>query len=88
MRGYVMDNTFIQGRIDATKLQIVAYEDATLALAGGVQSYTLDTGQSRQTVTKLDLYAMQKTIESLYNRCTTLEARLNGSGTVIVRPAW
>lgn len=83
-----MDRTFIQGRIDATKLQIVAYEDAALALAGGVQSYTLDTGQSRQQVTKLDLADIQKTIESLYNRCATLEARLNGSGTLKVVPAW
>jgi hypothetical protein len=83
-----MDRTFIQGRIDATKLQIVAYEDAALALAGGVQSYTLDTGQSRQQVTKLDLADIQKTIESLYNRCATLEARLNGSGTLTVVPAW
>lgn len=84
-----MDRAFLQARIDATKLQIVAYEDASLALGtGGVQSYTLDTGQSRQTVTKLDLAWMQKTIDSLYNRCATLEARLNGSGTVMVRPAW
>lgn len=82
-----MDRSFIQGRIAATKLQIVAYEDAALALAGGVQSYTLDTGQSRQQVTKLDLGAIQKTIESLYNRCATLEARLSG-GTVTVIPAW
>ena len=82
-----MDRSFIQGRIDATKLQIVAYEDAALALAGGVQSYTLDTGQSRQQVTKLDLDAIQKTIESLYNRCATLAARLNG-GTLTVIPAW
>lgn len=83
-----MDRSFIQGRIDATKLQIVAYEDAALALAAGVQSYTLDTGQSRQTVTKLDLSAIQKNIDSLYNRCTTLGARLNGGGTVTVKPAW
>lgn len=67
---------------------IVAYEDAATALASGVQSYTLDTGQSRQTVTKLDLVALQRTINSLYNRCVTLEARLNGSGTVTVGPAW
>jgi len=83
-----MDRTFIQARIDATKLQIVAYEDAALALASGVQSYTLDTGQSRQTVNKLDLSAINKTIDSLYNRCATLEARLNGSGTLTARPAW
>lgn len=84
-----MDREFIQARIDATKAQIIAYEDAALALAtGGVQSYTLDTGQSRQTVTRLDLEWIQKTIDGLYNRCATLEARLNGSGTVNVRPVW
>lgn len=83
-----MDRVFIQDRITATKAQIVVYEDAATALATGVQSYTLDTGQSRQTVTKLDISALQKTIDSLYNRCATLEARLNGSGTVTTRPAW
>ena len=43
-----MDAAFLQARIDATKAQIIAYEDAATALAGGgVQSYTLDTGQTR-----------------------------------------
>jgi len=84
-----MDATFLQARIDATKAQMIAYEDAATALAsGGVQSYTLDTGQSRQTVTRLDLDNLQKTIGSLYNRLATLEARLNGSGTITARPAW
>ena len=84
-----MDSTFIQARIDATKLQIVAYEDAALALGtGGVQSYELDTGQSRQRVTKTDLPDIQKTIDGLYNRCATLEARLNGSGVIAGLPAW
>jgi hypothetical protein len=83
-----MDAAFIQERIDATKAQIVAYEDAATALASGVQSYTLDTGQSRQTVTKLDMRGIQLTLDQLYNRCATLEARLNGSGTVTARPAW
>lgn len=84
-----MDAAFLQDRITATKAQIVAYEDAALALGtGGAQSYTLDTGQTRQTVTKLDLPAIQRAIDSLYNRCATLEARLNGSGTITARPAW
>ncbi len=83
-----MDRAFIQGRIDATRAQIIAYEAATLALGtGGIQSYKLDTGQSVQTVTRLDLTQLNKTIDGLYNRCATLEARLNG-GTVTVRPAW
>lgn len=83
-----MNRDFIQDRIDATKAQIVVYENAILALGtGGIQSYKMDTGQSVQTVTKLDLIQLNKTIDSLYNRCATLEARLNG-GAVIVRPAW
>lgn len=83
-----MDRAFIQARIDAIKLMIVAYETAADALAAGVQSYTLDTGQTRQTVTKLDLVALQNTIDGLYNRCATLEARRNGSGVLTVRPGW
>lgn len=84
-----MDAAFIQSRITATKAQIVAHEDAATALAtGGIQSYTLDTGQTRQTVTRMDLSSIQKTIDSLYNRCATLEARLNGSGVITARPAW
>lgn len=84
-----MDKTFLQARLDATKLQIVAYEDAALALAdNGIQSYILDTGQTRTNVTKLDLEWIQKTIDTLYNRCATLDSRLNNSGTTTVVPAW
>jgi len=84
-----MKKEFIQKRIDATKLQIVAYEDAALALSvGNVQGYEFETGQTRQRVTKLDLPAIQRTIDSLYNRCTMLEARLNGSGVIIGKPSW
>ena len=84
-----MDSSFIQERIDATKKQIVAFEDAISALASGaIQSYTLDTGQSRQTVTKVNLTELRKAVDSLYNRCATLEARRNGSGTVTQGPGW
>lgn len=83
-----MDSEFLQQRIEATKALIVAYEDAVTALTtGGVQSYTLDTGQSRQTVTRLEIATLQRNIDSLYNRLVTLQARLNG-GAVSVRPAW
>ena len=82
-----MGCSFTQGRIDATRLQIIAYEDAALALGSGVQSYTLDTCQSQQTVTKLNLTSIQRTIDTLYNRCAMLEARMHG-GSVTVRPAW
>ena len=84
-----MNSQFLQDRITATQNQIIAYEAAIDALvAGGAQNYMLDTGQSRQSVTKLDLGTLQRNLNSLYNRCATLEARLNGSGTVTTRPAW
>lgn len=84
-----MDAVFLQERITATKAQIVAYENAVLALgtAGGVQSYTIDTGQTRQTVTRADLPQLNKMIDSLMNRLATLQARLNGNQTMVI-PAW
>lgn len=84
-----MDVAFIKERITATKALIVTYEDALLAITtGGAESYTLDTGQSRQTVTKLDIAKLNKSLDTLYNRCATLEARLTGSGSTTMRPAW
>ena len=80
---------FLSDRSAVIKAQIVAYEDAITAIvSGGAQSYSLDTGQSRQSVTKLDVSRLQSDLDGLYNRLVTLEARLNGSGTVTARPAW
>lgn len=76
-----MDRDFILERIENAKSQIVAWEDASIALAGGAQSYTLDTGQGRQTVTRTDLSTINRVIDSLFNRIATLEARLTGSGS-------
>lgn len=84
-----MNQAFLQDRINATQTDIVATEAAVLALTtGGVASYTLDTSQSNQMVTKLNLTGLQTALGSLYNRLATLEARRNGTGTVTVRAAW
>jgi len=84
-----MDRAFIQERITVTKALIVEYETAVteLGIQGGIQSYTLDTGQSRQTVTRADIPALNRMLDSLYNRLATFEARLKG-GTTTARPAW
>jgi len=83
-----MDTAFIQARIDATELAIVAYEDAITALGtSNIQSYELDTGQDRQRVTRADVKDLNAVLDSLMNRLTTYEARLNG-GSVTVRPGW
>lgn len=84
-----MNPAFIQARINATKAAIEAAEDAELALVGGgIQSYTLDTGQTRQTVTKANITELRNYIDALYNRCATLEARLTGGGVVNVGPRY
>jgi hypothetical protein len=83
-----MGREFLKERITATKLQIVAYEGAVDALASGVQSYSLNTGQSQQSVTRSNLGEINRTLDSLYNRLVTLEARLTGNGVTRIRPAW
>jgi hypothetical protein len=82
------DREWLEARLAKTEELIVAYEDAILALSTGtVQSYSLDTGQTRQTVTKQQLSQIKNTLDSLENRRAVLRAQL-GCGTVNVRPAY
>ncbi len=67
---------------------IDSYEAAMLDLGNSsIQSYTLDTGQNRQTVVKMNLTEMRRAVDQLYNRLATLEARLFGAGTMSA-PLW
>lgn len=81
------DTTWIQARITATKALIVAYEAAVLALSTGAESYQLDTGQSRQYVTKAQLGSLRTTLSELETRLSTLQQKI-GRGRFNVRPAW
>jgi len=81
-----IDSTYLQARIDARVAEIAAYDAAILALGTtGVQSYTLDTGQTRTVVTRANLTELRNARNSLENDLETLCARKNG-GTVTVRP--
>jgi hypothetical protein len=83
----VIDAEWLDARIARTKELIVAYEDAIEAIAGGAQSYSLDTGQTRQTVTKANLSEIRNALSHLENRLSTLDARRNGAG-FISRPGF
>lgn len=84
-----MDRDFLLARIAFVKSAIIAYESAILALqSGGVQSYTIDTGQTKQSVTKQDLSSVQGTYNSMLNTLQTLEVLLNGSGVFYGRPVY
>jgi len=83
------DYQYLTERIAAVEASIAQYEEAELALVtGGVQTYSLDTGQSRQSVTKLNLTEVRRGLDSLMNRRQTLLARRDGCGSVIAGPAW
>lgn len=87
--GSEMDQSFWLDQLTAAKAMVVAYNAAILALAtGNILSYTLDTSQSRQTVTRNDLASLRATRDALLNEVATLEARLYGCGTVTAAPAW
>lgn len=83
-----MDRDFVQQRITAAKALLLVYDAALNAIStGGAQSYTMDTGQTKQTVTKIDIGRLNDMISSLENRIATLEARLHGGSTLVV-PCW
>jgi hypothetical protein len=81
------DAAFWQARLTAVEAQIVAYEAAVLALGSGVQSYELNTGQTTQRVTKVDLVRLSNLLDGLMNRRQTIRALLCGGSTNVV-PSW
>jgi hypothetical protein len=85
-----ISSDFLQDRIDATEAQIIALETAitTFISTGLTQSYTLDTGQTRQTVTNSTLSEAELLLESLYNRLANLNNRRNGCGVLHVIPGF
>ncbi len=84
-----LDNTYLDEQITRTKALIDAYYAAELAItAGQMQSYTLNTGQTTQSVTQSNLAVLSSAIDTLYKRLETLCQRRYGTGTVVGRPAW
>ena len=75
-----IDTAWLDARIAKTKTMIVAYEDATEALAvNRMASYRLDTGQTAQTVTALDLGSLRLELDRLEDRLETLYALRDGA---------
>lgn len=85
----VVTAEWLQSRITATKAMIEEYESAVIALSTGtVKSYTLNTGQTTQSVTKKDVSRLQADIDSMYGRLDYWDMRLNGGGpSIYVRGA-
>lgn len=87
-----MKLSVIESQITAYEAQIAAYNAAILALtaANGVQSYSLNTGQSTQSVTRTDLPSLQESLSKLlaaYQDMCALYKNIKGN-SVVVRPAF
>jgi hypothetical protein len=82
------DAEWLSDRIAAKKAAILALDAAITAVAGGAQSYSLDTGQTRQVVTRANLSEIRNMVRALESDLSTLQMRLNGCGRFQVRPGW
>lgn len=83
-----MSNEFITQQITRTQTQITLLQDAIDFLyANPHKSYTLDTGQSKQTVSREELESLQRQVDILLGRLTALEARCNG-GAIKINPCF
>lgn len=82
------ETTWLEARLTKTEALIEAYEDAILALATGAQTYSLDTGQSRQTVTKAQLSQLRNALAELENRRAALQSRLHGTARIHITPGF
>ncbi len=77
-----MSSGYLENKITVVEGQIDSAEEALLALTNKtVQSYTVDTGQTRSTFTRLNLSELSTLIDSLYNRRATLLSRCTGLGS-------
>ena len=84
-----MASQFEIDRLAKTEALITLYEDAVTALmADPTLQYTLDTGQTRTTVTKVDVVRLTNILDRLYLRYDIYYARVHGTAASIVRPLW
>lgn len=81
---------FLCQQIPALEASILSYQEAIAAVtaANGVKEYMLDTGQTKQRVTREDLNYMNTALDDLYNRHAVLTARCTGNGVMTGRPAF
>lgn len=85
-----MSDSFLCGLISDIEANIKAAMTASLELStDAIESYTFNTGQTVQTVTKANLKDLQAYIDSLLARRDTLRQRCGlDSGSFNAGPAW
>ncbi len=79
-----MTDQFLVDQVAKIEDQINDLNEAiTFLYANPHKSYTLDSGQTRTTVTRNDIDELNNLIDKLLNRRSTLLTRINGSVSLI-----
>lgn len=82
------ERAFLEAQLVLVEAAITATWAAITAVStGAVQSYSLDTGQTRQTVTKANIGSIRLQLKELYTLRDMLRTRLCG-GSYYVRPGF
>lgn len=81
-------DAWLQTRLDAKKAEVVALDAAITALQSGSQSYTFNSGQTQQSVTRANLATLIASRAQLENDIVNLSNRLCGGATLIARPGF
>jgi len=83
------DRQWMRARLEKTEALIVQVEDAILQLStGAIQSYSLDTGQSRSSYTKQSIGQLKNLLSALENRRAAYRSRLGCGGSKQLAPGW
>ncbi len=74
-------NQFLQNRVSTLKKEILEAEAVLSRIyADGIQSMSINTGQTSNAKQNLNPNSLQKSIDSLYNELFVAEGRLTGCG--------
>jgi hypothetical protein len=84
-----MDSEYCQAQIDILKPLIAAYQAVLLQLAQNPnKSYTLNTGQTTESVSKYDIDKIRDMVNGLQGDLQYWYDCLNNTGTSILGPAY
>lgn len=81
------DVAFIEEQIAAIK-EAIRKINADILAASSVQSYSLDTGQTKQSVARQQIASLRATRDGLLNELRYWQNQIGGCSSVYVRPAW
>lgn len=81
-------NEYLKKKIISIQEALDKYTALQIDMANGAQSYSLDTGQSKQSVSNIDAKDLNEIILSLENQLQMTCVKLYGGGGTQMVPSW